>query len=187
MRMGFWGRWQAERAGREQASAFVRALLVDPPESDVQQLAEIGTRGDADHALWELRYVRRAAGMLAAQRDALDDRTASLVSSALARAVRRDPRVAATRRSIAARQFNIRLSAYADALDDKSASERTGDRLGRVLLGFAGRLDPANADLEAAGAIVTAFLAEASEALRRSFGAADLPEDVAPSEIRSGG
>ncbi len=37
MRMGLWGRWAAERAGREQASAFVRALLVDPPESDVQQ------------------------------------------------------------------------------------------------------------------------------------------------------
>jgi hypothetical protein len=187
MRMGLWGRWAAERAGREQASAFVRALLVDPPESDVQRLAEIGAHGDADHARWELRYVRRAAGMLAAQRDALDDRTASLVSSALARAVRRDPHVATTRRSIAARQFNIRLSAYADALDDKSASEGTGDRLGRVLLGFAGRLDPSNADLEAAGAIVTAFLAEASEALRRSFGAADLPEDVAPSAIRSGG
>lgn len=187
MRMGLWRRWQAERAGREQASAFVRALLVDPPESDVQQLAEIGTRGDADHARWELRYLRRAAGMLAAQRDALADRTASLVSSALARAVRRDPRVATARRSVAARQFNIRLSAYADALDDKSASERTGDRLGRVLLGFAGRLDPAPADLEAAGAIVTAFLAEASEALRRSFGEAALPEDVAPSEIRSGG
>jgi hypothetical protein len=187
MRMGLWGRWAAERAGREQASAFVRALLVDPPESDVQRLAEIGAHGDADHARWELRYVRRAAGMLAAQRDALDDRTASLVSSALARAVRRDPHVATTRRSIAARQFNIRLSAYADALDDKSASEGTGDRLGRVLLGFAGRLDPSNADLEAAGAIVTAFLAEASDALRRSFGAADLPEDVAPSAIRSGG
>jgi hypothetical protein len=187
MRTGFWRRWQAERAGREQASAFVRALLVDPPQSDVKQLAEIGTHGDTDHALWELRYVRRAAGMLAAQRDALDDRTASLVSSALARAVRRDPHVAATRRSIAARQFNIRLSAYADALEDKSASERTGDRLGRVLLGFSGRLDPANADLEAAGSIVTAFLAEASEALRRSFGAADLPDDVAPSEMRSGG
>jgi hypothetical protein len=88
---------------------------------------------------------------------------------------------------VAARQFNIRLSAYADALDDKSASERTGDRLGRVLLGFAGRLDPADADLEAAGGIVTAFLAEASEALRRSFGEAALPEDVAPSAMRTSG
>lgn len=185
--MELWRRWQAERAGRDQASAFVRALLVDPPESDVRQLAEIGTGGDADHARWELRYVRRAAGMLAAQRDALDDRTASLVSSALARAVRRDPHVAAARREVAARQFNLRLSAYAEALEDKSGAERTGDRLGRVLLGFAGRADPTAPDLEAAGAIVTAFLGEASEALRRSFGAAELPDDVAPSAMKSSG
>jgi len=184
--MELWRRWQAERAGREQASAFVRALLVDPPEADVQRLAAIGTGGDADHARWELRYVRRAAGMLAAQRDALDDRTASLVSSALARALRRDPGVAAARRDVAARQFNVRLSAYADALVEKNGPEGTGDRLGRVLLGFAGRLDPTPSELEGAGAIVTAFLAEASEALRRSFGAAALPEDVAPSEIKAG-
>ena len=180
-------RWQAERSGRDQAATFVRELLVDPPAADVHRLAEIGTGGDAAHARWELRYVRRAAGMLAAQRDALDDRTASLVSATLARALRRDPAVAAGRREVSARQFNLRLSAYADALVEKSGPERTGDRLGRVLLSFAGRRDPTAADVQAAGGSVTSFLSEASDALRRSFGAAELPEDVAPSAIKSGG
>jgi hypothetical protein len=182
--MGLLRRWQAERSGRDQAARFVRVLLVDPPTADVQRLAEIGTGGDADHARWELRYVRRATGMLAAQRDALDDRTASLVSATLARALRRDPAVAAARREVAARQFNRRLTAYADALVEKSGPERTGDRLGRVLLGFAGRHDPTAAEVEAAGVIVTSCLSDASDALRRSFGAAALPDDVAPSAVK---
>lgn len=178
-----WSRWRSERLGRSRASAFVDGLLAEPPETDVRWLSEQATGDDRDHARWELRYARRAAGMLAARRDALDDRTGSLVSGALARAVRRDPHVAQARREIAIRQFNTRLAAYSEALADKNARERTGDRLGRVLLGFAGRLDPSPSDLAGAGAIVGGYLASASEALRRTFGEARLADSVAPSKI----
>jgi hypothetical protein len=185
--MRMWRRWRAERAGREHASAYVQSVLTEPAESDVHWLAETATGGDPDHARWELRYARRATGLLAAQRDALDDRTASLVSAALGRALRRDPRIAPERRAVAARQFNTRLAAYGDSLADKSGHERTGDRLGRVLLGFSGRLDPSLAELAAAGTVVAGYLADSSRALREAFGAAALPDDVAPSRIGARG
>jgi hypothetical protein len=183
-RIEFWRRWRDDRARRLQASIYVATLLAEPSVGDVRWLAEGVTRGDEDHARWELRYARRAAGLLAAQRDALDDRTASLVSAALARAWRRDPQVAVERRDIAARQFNTRLAAYADALAERGGRETTGARLARVMLGFAGRLDPSPAEISAAGERLAKYLAEASDALRSAFGAAALPDDVAPSEVR---
>jgi len=183
LRIDFWRQWRAQRARRAQASSYVSTLLDEPAAADVRWLAQGATGGDEDHARWELRYARRAAGLLAAQRDALDDRTASLVSAALARAWRRDPQVAAERRDIATRQFNTRLAAYADALAEKGGRESTNERLARVLLGFAGRLDPTAAELDAAGARLTTYLGEASNALSVAFGAAALPDDVAPSQV----
>lgn len=178
-------RWQIERAGRTRASAFVHALLEEPAASDVGLLATVATAGDADHARWELRYARRAAGLLAAQRDALDDRTASLVSAAMARAMRRDPQVAASHRDVAARQFNTRLAAYSNAIQERGSEEGTSDRLGRVLLGFAGRHDPSADELGRAAGVVATYFADASDALRRVFGAAALPADVAPSAMKN--
>ncbi len=186
VRIQLWRRWRADRDRRGRASTFVASLLAEPPESDVRWLAETATGGDVDHARWELRYLRRAAGLLAAQRDALDDRTASLVSAALLRALRRDPQVAPDRADVAARQFNTRLAAYADALEAKGGDARPGERLGRVLLGFAGRLDPGPEELVAAGQRVGAYRRESSDALRAAFGTAALPDDIAPSQIRAG-
>ena len=176
-------RWQSERVGRARASDFVQQQLGDPADPDVRYLAAVATTGDEDHARWELRYARRAAALLAAQRDALDDRTASLVSAAMARAMRRDPRVAANSREMAGRQFNTRLAAYSDALQDRGSPQRTSERLGRVLLSFAGRTDPTPDELAHAATTVAAYFSEASDALRRAFGAASLPPDVAPSAI----
>jgi hypothetical protein len=82
--MGLLRRWQAERDLRRRATACARALAREPAEEDVHWLAAHGTAGDLDHARWELRYARRALGLIAAQRDALDDRTASAVAHALA-------------------------------------------------------------------------------------------------------
>jgi hypothetical protein len=171
LRLDFLHHWRADRARRAQASTYVAAILAEPSASDVRWLAEGATKGDEDHARWELRYAKRAAGMLAAQRDALDDRTASLVSAALARAWQRDPQVAPDRRDVAARQFNTRLAAYADALAERDGREGTTVRLGRALLGFAGRLDPSAAELNVAGEHLKAYLAEASEVLRATYGA----------------
>jgi hypothetical protein len=184
MPLGFLSDWRLERARRTHASAYVTALLLEPSVADVQWLAATAAHGDEDHARWELRYARRASGVLIAQRDALDDRTASLVSSALTRAWARDPQVASDRREIAARQFNARLAAYADALSEKSPREGTSARLARVLLGFAGRLDPTPAELAAAGERLATYLRESSEALREAFGAAILPDDEPPSAAR---
>ena len=75
--MPLFARWRAERDLQRKAESFVAVLFREPGAADVQWLAEAATRGDADHALWELRYARRALGLIAAQRDALDDRTAS--------------------------------------------------------------------------------------------------------------
>jgi hypothetical protein len=173
--------WQAERARRAQATAYVATLLAEPSAADVRWLTDAATGGDEDHARWELRYARCAAGLLAARRDALDDRTASLVSGALERAWQRDSRVASDRRDIATRQLNTRLAAYADALAEKDGRESANTKLARVLLGFSGRLDPTAGELAAAGERLGAYLRDSSDALRNAFGAAVLPEDVRPS------
>jgi len=88
-------RWRAERELQRKAAAFVDALFRDPDQSDVEWLAAAATRGDTDHARWELRYARRALGLIAAQRDALDDRTASIVARGISEALGRDSNIAA--------------------------------------------------------------------------------------------
>jgi hypothetical protein len=184
LRINFWHRWQADRARRGHASSYVATLLAEPSPADVQWLAREATGGDQDHARWELRYARRAAGLLVARRDALDDRTASLVAAALARVWHRDPNVALDRRDVAVRQFNVRLAAYADALDEKDGRETSSTKLARVLLGFSGRFDPTTPELAAAAQRLTTYLDEASDALRAAFGIAVLPEDAPPSAVK---
>ena len=71
--------WRAARMIRTRAAAYVAVLWRDPAPEEAQWLAS-HSAGDLDHARWELRYARRALGLLTAQRDALDDRTASVVA-----------------------------------------------------------------------------------------------------------
>ncbi|MDF1502970.1 hypothetical protein [Roseisolibacter sp. H3M3-2] len=177
----------APRDGRQRATAFVRAVWADPAEEDVQWLATTATGGDVDHARWELRYARRALGLLAAQRDALDDRTGSLEARATTEAMAADPAVAVSAAALAERQFNDRLAAYRDALQQRS-SESPGTRLGRVLLVFAGSVRAARgAGLQPAGELLGRYLDEANAALRQAFGEASLPEDRAPSTLAKPG
>ena len=129
--------WTVDRDQRRRAASYVAALFAEPADDDVAWLSEHGTDCDTDHARWELRYARRALGLLAAQRDALDDRTASLVASELARALANDPAVAPGKIRMAERQLNARLSAYRDALGNRQG-EGSGWHLGRTLLEFAG-------------------------------------------------
>ena len=192
--MALFARWRAERDLRRRSLGYVASLLEEPSDADARWLAEVATRGDVDHARWELRYARRAVGLIVAQRDALDDRTGSSVGRALADAFERDPNIATDRLAVARHQFNARLGAYRDVLTSRPPAARTAapreagaqtqTRLGRNLLAFAG--GPVRADaaeVARAGEIVLAYIDAAHEALRNAFGAASLPEDVTPSAL----
>jgi len=121
--------------------------------------------------------------LLSAQRDALDDRTASVVAHALAEALARDPAVAAGKLRMAERQLNARLTGYAAALSNREGAG-SGWHLGRRLLEFAGRRDAvAPEDVMRASELLSRYLDEANSALREHFGLASLPEDVAPSSL----
>ena len=81
--MTLFARWRTERDFQRKAEKFVERLLAEPDDEDVRWLAQTATHGDTDHARWELRYARRSVGLITAERDALDDRTGSLVARAL--------------------------------------------------------------------------------------------------------
>lgn len=171
-----------------QAKAYVHALQGEPSEEDVRWLASLTLSKDPDHARWELRYARRALGLLAAERDALNDRTPSAVARALSDALAADPNVAAERVELAEAQFDQRLLEYRTALGKRDGREQAPQRMARVLLTFARAV---TSDVDGAiargAAILSRDLAAANEALRRAFGTAELPEDVKPSEaVREG-
>jgi hypothetical protein len=176
------GDWQAERDRKRRAASFVRALHAEPVEEEVAWLANAAAGGDADHARWEWRYARRSLGLLVAQRDALDDRTPSLVAQELSEALARDPHIAVGALALAERQFNERLAAYRDALASRSG-EPTGTRLARILLAFTGQVRPKPEILAHAAGILSRQLTEVGSALAHAFGAASLPEDVPPSAV----
>lgn len=176
-------RWRNEHALERRATGVARAALAEPDESDVRWLAERGTGGDEDHARWEWRYARRAFAIIVAQRDALDDRTGSAVAAAIGSALARDPMIDASKRKVAARQFNDRLAGYADILRDRDPSVPTSERLARALFAFAGTTEPSSADLLRGATALSAMLADLHGALALHFGSANLPPDVAPSEL----
>jgi hypothetical protein len=181
--MPLFARWRAERELQRKAATFVEALFREPDDADVQWLAETATRGDIDHARWELRYARRALGLIAAQRDALDDRTASIVARGISEALGRDQNIAHEMAETAERQFNARLSAYRDGLAAKAGAP-THIRMGQTLFAFAGgSFKKQDANIVRAGELLDTYLAEANQALRASFGTAVLPENVPPSAV----
>lgn len=174
-------------AGRQSAAGYVAHLVGDPFAGDVAWLSAIMLARDEDHARWELRYARRALGLLVAERDALDDRTPALVADALEAALERDPHVAADKVDVALAQFNVRLSAYREAFRARNPKEAVGLRLGRELLSFSSAV-PKERDLAIAEAatILQRLMSDAAEALRRSFGEAKLPDDLPPSQMARG-
>lgn len=157
--------------------------MLEPAPESVAWLAEHATRGDIDHATWELRYARRALGILVAQRDALDDRTPSEVLRALSVRMFKDPNVDGELRELAERQFNARLSAYRDAFTSRGHGT-PAMRVAQNLLAFAG--GPIRADdpvVQRGAKLVGEYLAWANEMLRQTFGTPELPEDLRPSEV----
>ena len=172
-----------DRALQRGIASYTTALMTEPSAADVEWLSRQATRGDTDHATWELRYLRRALGILVAQRDALDDRTPSEVLRALATRMNRDPNVDSDLRELAERQFNARLSAYRDAFTSRGHGT-PAIRVAQNLLAFAGGPIRADDPVVVRGTVlVTEYLAAAGETLRASFGTAELPEDVPPSQV----
>ena len=183
--MALFKEWRAARQLQRKANQYVTALAGEPDHGDVVWLSQAATRGDEDHARWELRYARRAIGLLIAQRDALDDRTGSLVARALSEAFESDERIDHDRRDLAERQFNARLSAYRDALGARVPDSAV--RLGQTLLAFSGgSFRDIDANVRRAGDIVSTYVKEANEELRSVFGTAALPEHVPPSAMAGG-
>jgi hypothetical protein len=184
--MAFFKEWRAARQLQRKAEQFVAQIVAEPSPADVAWLATTATKGDEDHARWELRYARRAMGLLVAQRDALDDRTGSLVAAALGEAFQRDERIGADRRDLAERQFNARLSAYRDAIGARMSDAST--RMGQTLLAFSGgSFKDVDDNVRRAGNLVDGYAKEANEALRTVFGTATLPENVPPSALAGRG
>ncbi|MFN8579820.1 MAG: hypothetical protein U0163_02405 [Gemmatimonadaceae bacterium] len=135
----------------------------------------------------ELRYARRALGVLVAQRDALDDRTASEVARVLETAMHNDRHIAADKVKVAERQLNERLGVYRDVLTTRRPEESVAVRLGRALLVVTGVVGapPAEA-VDRAAEILARYLSEANDVLRKAFGTALPPDDVPPSAARTG-
>jgi len=185
--VAFLSQWRAERDLQRKAAGYVAALFAEPEQADVEWLAQNATRGDVDHARWELRYARRALGMIAAQRDALDDRTASIVAREISEAFSRDRNIAAGMLETAHTQFNARLSAYRDGLASRAGAP-TWIRMGQTLFAFAGgsfKLQDSN--IVRAGELLSSYLTGANGALRASFGAVALPENLPPSALAGPG
>src|SRR3989337_451304 len=127
--MSFFPRLAQRRALRRKAVKYVRTLHAEPGESDVAWLASVDPGGDEDHAAWELRYARLALGVLAAERDALDDNVPAAISHAVTESLSSDRRIAAAMLPLAERQFGSRLATYREAV----ARRHAGDPLGHQL------------------------------------------------------
>jgi alkylhydroperoxidase/carboxymuconolactone decarboxylase family protein YurZ len=180
----FWQRWSRDRDRRRRAELFVRGLQQEPDAESVQWLARHGAHGDVDHARWELRYARRALGLIAAERDALDDSTASLVSAALAASLRRDPAIPAPSLERVERQLGARVRSYSEALATRRAGVSVVSQLGTALLAFCGQgSDAQSGAVEGAAELMRRYLDEANAALVASFGAASLPDAAVPSSL----
>lgn len=181
MLSGLFKAWSAP--ARRAAEQVIGALHAEPEATDVEWLASLMLRRDEDHAAWELRYARRALGLLVAERDALNDRTAQEVSAALLASFSRDPHIAADRLEMALAQFQARLAAYRAAMAKRDGQEPVAARLSRELLTFAGAItgDHQGA-ISRAGSLLSGYGTQAADVLRAAYGTAQLPDDVAPSQ-----
>jgi hypothetical protein len=176
----FFGKSRAAEERRRAVQAYILDASADPAEQDVEWLASIAGDGDLDRARWELRYARRALALLVAERDALDDRTGSVVAREMRQALQMDRGVAAGMVAVAERQLNQRLTSIRTALSDRNAGDSPELRVARVLLDRVGVRD-VSGNVVRASEIIGSYLEASRLALRQAFGIASVPEDVPPS------
>ncbi len=175
--MSFLSEWRASRERRRRANAYLGAVLDGAETRDVEWLAIAAGR---DVASRELTFARRALALIVAERDALDDRTASDVARELVPIVdgeaRRDPQLG--------RAWSERAREYTAAFVARGSVESPTARFARVLLNGASVNSADSATFASATQFVQISRAKANEALRAAFGSASLPEDVRPSAIQ---
>ncbi len=177
--MGLIANWRAARERRRLADAFLRRLLVP---IDPQLVAWLASEcGDDAAASRELAFARRAVGLTAAGRDALDDRTASDVAHAMAPLLETEARQSAH----LADEWAVRWQAYRSALAARGVPDSPTVRFARVMLSGAGIGQPSPSTLARAAEVLQAMRGHANEALQASFGSASLPDDIRPSALRS--
>jgi len=177
--MGLIANWKAARERRRLADAFLRRLLVPSEPHVVAWLAS--QCNDEAVAVRELTFARRAVGLTAAGRDALDDRTASDVARAMAPHLETEARQS----SRGADEWTARWQAYRSALAARGVTDTPTVRFARILLAGAGVDAPTPDTLAQAVDVMQAFRGQANDALRASFGAASLPDDIRPSALRA--
>ncbi len=129
----------------------------------------------------ELVFAQRAIGLIVAERDALDDRTASDVAHQLAAVLARETRT----QPDLGRAWAERWRTYTATLAVRGDSESPAARLARVLLAGSAVTNPTTEQLVRATQFVLGVRTRANEALRAVFGVASLPEDVRPSALRA--
>ncbi len=176
--MGMLGEWRATRERRRLAATYLHALLSASEPADVQWFTTVCA--DANVAVRELAFARRALALIVAERDALDDRTASDVAHELTAVTEQESR----RDENAGKTWSARWRAYSEALAVRGASEPPAARLGRVMLIGAGIAEPSPELVARATQCIHAIRAKANESLRAAFGVASLPDDVRPSAMR---
>jgi hypothetical protein len=174
------GKSKAAEQRRRAAQTYVADASAEPDESDVAWLAGAAGDGDIDRARWELRYARRAFALLVAERDALDDRTGSLVAREMRQALQMDRSVAAGMVGVAERQLNQRLAYFRTTFSERPGSEATDARLARVFLDRLGVKDVSGI-VSRGSTIVKRYIESSQNALRAAFGVAEVPEDQPPS------
>jgi hypothetical protein len=165
---------------RRAVQAYIADAASEPADRDVQWLAAAIGDGDLDRARWELRYARRAFALLVAERDALDDRTGSVVAREMRQALHMDRSVAAGMVALAERQLNERLAYFRAAFSDRSAIDSPEARLARVFLDRLGVRD-VSGNVGRASGLVRQYIEASQDALRAAFGVAKVPEDQPPS------
>ena len=178
--MSVFAEWKAARERRQRASNYLATLLPDVKHDDSEWFRGLAANADRGTVARELRLARRAIGLIVAERDALDDRTASDVAHLLADVIRGETR----HDTSVGRAWAERWRAYSAALTARGVPEAPAARLARVLLAAIGIESPSRDVHVRATQWVSATRAEANEALRAAFGVASLPEDIKPSALR---
>ncbi|WP_309672920.1 hypothetical protein [Gemmatimonas sp.] len=176
--MGLWAEWRAQRERSRRASTYLSQLLRSPEHADITWLLSHGVPEAV--AVRELTFAKRAIGLVVAERDALDDRTASDVAHQLAPVISREARATVD----LGREWGERWRAYTAALAVRGNVDSPATRLARVLLGGASIHEPSAAQLARATQFVHETRSAANVALRDVFGVASLPDDIRPSALR---
>ena len=175
--MGVYSEWRNARRRRRCAGEYLDRVLPDSGTDSASWLTRVGGR---ERAASELLLLRRALALIVAERDALDDRTASDVAHCLAPVIARE----AQENSETGHRWVDRWREYTAALAVRGSAESPSARLARVLLRGTGVETIDAGTLAATSALVQSARVQANEALRAAFGVASLPDDVRPSAMR---